>query len=140
VKRTRKKADRKRRSIVMIDDEKTYVESMAKLIGDNLDCPVHAFTKPEEALGELKTISAGVIVTDYFMPEIDGLEFIRRASKIAPEAAFIMISGHDLDPIDEGLATLKNLRNRMQKPFGWRPLAAAILQAWPGNDAPAARP
>jgi len=140
LKSTRKKTAQKCRSIVIIDDEKSYVESMAKLIAENLDCPVYPFTKPEDALEELEDIAAGVVVTDYFMPEMDGLEFIRKASKIAPKAAFIMISGHDLDPIDEELTRLKKLKNRMQKPFGWRPLAAAILQAWPGDDAPSVRP
>jgi hypothetical protein len=71
---------------------------------------------------------------------MDGLEFISEASRIAPGAAFIMISGHDLDPIEEELARLKNLKALMQKPVGWRPLAAAILKAWPGGDAPAVRP
>jgi FixJ family two-component response regulator len=139
MKRARKKTTN-HRSVVIIDDEKSYVESMARLIGDNLDCPVYPFTKPEDALDRLGGISAGVVVTDYFMPEMDGVEFIRKASKLAPKAAFIMISGHDLDPIDEDLGRLKRLKRRLQKPFGWRPLAAAILQAWPGNDAPAVRP
>jgi DNA-binding NtrC family response regulator len=129
-----------RRSVVIIDDEKPYVESMARLIADHLDCPVHPFTRPEDALAELVRISAGVVVTDYFMPHMDGLEFISEASRIAPGAAFIMISGHDLDPIEEELARLKNLKALMQKPVGWRPLAAAILKAWPGGDAPAVRP
>ena len=86
------------RSVVIVDDEKSYVELMAQMIADNLDCQVHPFTRPEDALGGLAMISAGVIVTDYFMPQMDGVEFIRRASKIAPKAAFIMISGHNLDP------------------------------------------
>lgn len=138
--RPREKAAKKPRSVVIIDDEKIYVESMAKLIGDNLDCPVYAFTKAEDALRELRRLGAGVVVTDFLMPGMDGLEFVRKASKRAPQAAFIMISGHDLDPIGEDLATLQKLRNRMQKPFGWRPLAAAILQAWPDDDPPAVRP
>jgi DNA-binding NtrC family response regulator len=140
VKLARKNTAGTNRSVVIIDDEKTYVESMAKLIADNLDCPVHSFTKPGDALGELVRISAAVIVTDYLMPEMDGLEFILTASKIAPEAAFIIISGHDLDPIEENLRQLKMLKARLQKPVGWRPLAAAILEAWPGDDAPSARP
>jgi DNA-binding NtrC family response regulator len=140
VRRAPKKPPQKRRSIVIIDDERTYVESMAKLIANNLDCRVHPFTKPEDALAGLDGLWPGVVVTDYFMPEMDGLEFIRKASQIVPEAAFIMISGHDLDPIEEGLSSLKKLKARMQKPFGWQLLAAAILQAWPGDDAPAVRP
>ena len=125
--------------MVIIDDEKSYVQSMARLIADNLDCPVYPFTRPADALGKLGKISAAVVVTDYFMPEMDGLEFIRKASRKAPGASFIMISGHDLDPIGGELTRLGKLKTRMQKPFGWRPLAAAILQAWPGEDTPSVR-
>lgn len=125
-----------RRSIVIVDDEQSYVELMAQMIADNLDCTVHAFTRPLEALGGLTRISAGVIVTDYSMPQMDGVEFIKRASRIAPKAAFIMISGHNLDPIARDLARLKRLRMRLQKPFGWKPLTEAVLKVWPGEDAP----
>lgn len=128
------------RSVVIVDDEKSYVELMAQMIADNLDCQVHPFTRPEEALAGLEQLSAGVIVTDYFMPQMDGVEFIRRASRIAPQAAFIMISGHDLDPIEHELVRLKRLKMRLQKPFGWRPLTAAVLKVWPGKDAPSLRP
>ena len=134
-----KQSQEPRRSIVIVDDEQSYVELMAQMIADNLDCPVHAYTRPLEALGGLSRISAGVVVTDYSMPQMDGVEFIKRASKIAPKAAFIMISGHDLDPIKDDLARLRRLKMRLQKPFGWKPLTEAVLKVWPGADAPAQR-
>jgi DNA-binding NtrC family response regulator len=127
------------RSVVIVDDEKSYVELISQMIADNLDCPVHAFTRPGEALASLDRVAAGVIVTDYFMPEMDGVEFIKRASKVAPKAVFIMISGHNLEPIERELARLKKLKMRLQKPFGWRPLAEAVLQVWPGADVPGFR-
>lgn len=123
--------------MVIVDDEQSYVELMAAMISDNLECPVHPFTRPLDALGGLASIPAGVVVTDYFMPEMDGIEFIRRASKVAPQAAFIMISGHNLEPLNHELSRLRRLKMRLQKPFGWRPLAEAVLQVWPGPDVPA---
>lgn len=125
-----------RRSIVIVDDEKSYAELMAQMIADNLDCAVHAFTRPMEALSGLARVRAGVVVTDYSMPQMNGIEFIQRATRIAPQAEFIMISGDDLDPLAAELARLKRLRVRLRKPFGWRPLAEAILEVWPGDDAP----
>lgn len=135
----RKKKAEASRCIVIVDDEKPYVELMAQMIAENLDCSVHAHTSPLEALGGLKKIEAGVVVTDYSMPQMDGVEFIKKASRLAPKAAFIMISGHDLDPIEHDLARLKRLKMRLQKPFGWRPMIEAVLKVWPGKDAPALR-
>jgi FixJ family two-component response regulator len=139
VKRASKKSAVKGRSIVIIDDEKPFVESMAQLVGTSLDCPVHAFTKPEDALAVLKEVDPGVIVTDYFMPEIDGFEFINKASSVAPRAVFIMITGHDLNPINDELFRLQSVKSWLQKPIERSTLVAAILQAWPGKDAPASR-
>ena len=129
-----------RRCIVIVDDEVSYVELMAQMLADTLDCQVHPFTRPLEALGGLAKLSAGVVITDYSMPQMDGVEFVRRASKVVPKAAFIMISGHDLEPIQDDIARLKRLKMRMQKPFGCKRLAEAVLKVWPGKDAPALRP
>ena len=139
MKPNRKTIPEARRSVVIVDDEKSYVELMGQMLADNLDCTVHAFTRPKEALDSLDRMSAVVVVTDYSMPEMDGVEFIKRATKIAPDAVFIMISGHDLDSIKHELRRLRNLKMRLQKPFGWRRLAAAILKVWPGKDTPGFR-
>jgi DNA-binding NtrC family response regulator len=139
VKPAGKRSHEPRRCIVIVDDEQSYVELMAQMIADNLDCAVYAFTRPLEALGALSKIPAGVVVTDYSMPQMDGVEFIRRASKIAPNAAFIIISGHDLNPIKDDLARLKRLKMRLHKPFGWQPLTEAVLRVWPGDDVPSQR-
>ena len=136
----RKKTRDTRRSVVIVDDEEAYVEMMAQMMATHLDCSVHAFTRPREALGSLSRVSVGVVVTDYSMPEMDGVEFIRKASRIAPEAAFIMISGNDLDPIGHELARLKRLKMRLNKPCGWRRVVAAVLKVWPGDDTPGFRP
>ena len=139
VKPARKKTAATNRSVVIVDDQKPFVDLMAKMIGDNLDCPVHPFTRPTDALRSLPKISPGVIVTDYYMPQMNGIEFIREASGLAPEAVFIIVSGHDLDMFDDELSRLKRLRMRIQKPFGWRPLADAVLKVWPGDDLPSFR-
>jgi DNA-binding NtrC family response regulator len=139
VKQARKKIPTPRRSIVIVDDERSYVELMAQMMGDHLDCKIHAFTNPIDALGSLPAISAGVVVTDYSMPQMDGIEFIRQASRVTPKTVFIMISGHDLETMKDDLDSLKRLKLRLQKPFGWRPLTEAILSVWPGDDIPALR-
>ena len=50
-----------KRSIVIVDDEKIYAELMAKTMGENLDCPVHAFTRPLDALAAVGTLVVGVV-------------------------------------------------------------------------------
>lgn len=124
------------KSIVLVDDEKSYTDLLTKMLEENLTCPVHSFTRPLEALKALPHTAPGVIVTDYHMPQIDGLEFIRQASVLVPDAAFVLISGHDLSSYREQMARLVALKAHLPKPFGWRKLADEILRVWPPHLAP----
>lgn len=124
------------KSIVLVDDEKSYTELMSLLLADNLDCHVHGFTRPLDALRLLPVIEPAVIVTDYHMPQLNGIEFIRQAAPIAPQAAFIMITGHNLASEEDQLARLPALKGFLAKPFGWRALADEILRVWPTGTAP----
>ena len=121
------------KSIVLLDDEKSYTELMCQLLSDGLDCPVHGFNRPLAALEALPAIKPGMVITDYFMPQIDGLEFIRRASPVVPGASFLIITGHNLTAHQEELGRLTALRSVMGKPFGWRKLADEILRHWPAG-------
>jgi CheY-like chemotaxis protein len=106
------------------------------MLEEYLDRKVVAFTRPFDALSALPTLQPAVVVTDYFMPQINGIEFMRLASAVVPDSVFVLISGHNLDPVEEQLQRLKNLKGRLAKPFGWRKLAEEILRVWPA-DVPA---
>lgn len=119
------------KSIVLVDDEKSYTDLMTQMLSDNLDCPVHAFTNPLDALRALPAIEPGVVVTDYYMPQLNGIEFIRQATPLAPQAAFVMITGHNLSSEHHRLGNLPSLKGFLPKPFGWRILADEIIRVWP---------
>jgi DNA-binding NtrC family response regulator len=117
--------------IVLVDDERSYTELMTQMLADNLDCPVHGFTRPLEALKALPQLDPGVIVTDYHMPQLDGIDFIRQASALVPGAVFVMITGHNLSADQDRLDRLTALKGFLAKPFGWRKLADEIIRVWP---------
>jgi DNA-binding NtrC family response regulator len=119
------------KAIVLVDDEKSYNDLMTQLLSQNLQCPVHGFVRPLDALKAIPTIDVAVIVTDYFMPEINGVEFIRQAAPLAPKASFVMITGNNLSEHADRLAKLPNLKGVLAKPFGWRTLADEIMRVWP---------
>ena len=104
---------------------------MTQLLAENLDCPVHGFTRAADALREIPRLDPSVIVTDYFMPQIDGLEFIRQATALAPGARFVLITGHNLAAEQEAMERLTALKGFLGKPFGWRKLADEIIRVWP---------
>ena len=121
------------RAIVIVDDEKSYTDLLTQMLADNLTCPVLAFSRPLEALKSLPAICPGVIVTDYYMPQINGLEFIRQAAPLVPDSAFVMITGHNLSAEEDTMAGIPALKGFLAKPFGWRKLADEIMRVWPAH-------
>jgi DNA-binding NtrC family response regulator len=119
------------KSIVLVDDEKSYNDLIKQMLVEHLDCRVHGFTRPQEALDLLSTLDPGVVVTDYFMPEMNGIEFIHRAAALVPQATFVMISGNNLSGEQHRMEKIGALKAFLAKPFGWRKLADEIIRVWP---------
>jgi CheY-like chemotaxis protein len=122
------------KAIILVDDEKSYTDLIRQMLVENLDCPVHGFTKPLEALNALPSLNPGVVVTDYYMPEMNGIEFIQRAAPLVPTATFVMISGNNLSGEQHRMDKLASLKGFLAKPFGWRKLADEIIRVWPSDS------
>lgn len=123
------------KAIVLVDDERSYTDLMSQMLADNLDCTVHAFTRPTDALKVLPQLSPGVVVTDYYMPQLDGLEFIKQAAPLVPHTSFVLITGHNLSAESEKMERITALKGFLAKPFGWRKLADEIIRVWPDHIA-----
>jgi CheY-like chemotaxis protein len=128
------------KSVVLVDDDKEYADLMIEVLATNLDCPVRAFTRPLEALQALPKLNPSVIVTDYNMPQLNGVEFIRKAASLVPAAAFVLMTAHDLSEMQDELDRLHALKGFLAKPCGSRRLAAEIIRVWPlEGQAPSVR-
>jgi len=128
------------KSVVLVDDDQAYADLMVEILAQNLDCPVVSFTRPLDALAALPLVAPSVIVTDYNMPQLNGLEFIRKAALLVPHAAFVIMTAHDLSESRDEMDRLGALKGFLEKPFGSRKLAAEILRVWPAGAAPAPAP
>ncbi|MGH7944953.1 MAG: response regulator [Opitutaceae bacterium] len=124
------------KSIVLVDDEKSYNDLIRQMLIENLDTPVHGFIRPLEALDALVALDPAVVVTDYFMPEMNGIEFIQRAAPLVPNAVFLMISGNNLTGEHHRMEKLTPLKSFLAKPFGWKKLADEIIRVWPPDLPP----
>lgn len=123
------------KTIVLVDDEKSYVDLLATMLVEHLETPVLTFTRPLAALEELPKLNPGIIVTDYYMPQLNGFEFIAQAAPLAPDVPFLLITGHAMTLPPEEIARIQPLKGVIAKPFGWRVLATEILRHWPEADA-----
>ena len=85
------------KSILLVDDE----EGIRKVLGIALsDMGYHVRTAENgvEALRIFKDERPPIVLTDIKMPEMDGIELLRRLKKVNPDTEVIMITGHgDMD-------------------------------------------
>ena len=104
--------------ILILDDN----AALAQILGVSLRSEGHfvlVFTSPQEALTRIH--ETDVLVTDYHMPEMTGLEVARRAYEQGWRASLFIMSGHSsaiTEPIEHPL-----LRSILDKPFSPRDLA-----------------
>ena len=83
-------------TIYLLDDEEALVElhcEVAELAGFN----AQGFTRASQFFEQVAEFETGsVMVLDLHMPEMDGIEVMRRLAKMPNPPALILISGHDV--------------------------------------------
>jgi DNA-binding NtrC family response regulator len=80
--------------IVLVDDEDMVVTSIRSFLSLETDYEVKGFTNPAEALAYIKSHRVDVVVSDYLMPEIDGISFLSQVKGVQPEATRILLTGY----------------------------------------------
>lgn len=121
---------------MLVDDERSYLDLLSQMLGENLDSPIYSYTRPLDALAEVNTVKPAVIVTDFDMPQINGVDFIRQARSLAPDTVFVLITGRNLGMNDLDVSDIPTLKAFIPKPFRWKHLADEVIRVWPGEDHP----
>lgn len=122
--------------VVLVDDEISYIDLLEQLLSEHLACPVHGFTKPADALRAMPGLNVGLIVTDYQMPDMNGLEFIKAVREINPGIPAVMITAYHLKFTERELAAVPALKVIVRKPFKWAALANEVVKYWPDPQPP----
>ena len=80
--------------IVYVDDEKILTSTFSTLMKIEGFKDVAVFNNPIEALDYLKDNTPELIISDFLMPEMNGLEFLREAKKLYPEVSMIILTAY----------------------------------------------
>ena len=120
-------------TIVVLDDEPSIVQ-MCVAVLQSQGHAVKGFTKATDALTHLEGEAADLLVVDYKMPELTGIDFIKRAWALRPDMRVVMITAHGTREViaranDTGV-------NVVLKPFTPGELTKGIAQALGGTEMP----
>jgi CheY-like chemotaxis protein len=79
-------------TIFVVDDEPMLLDLAAAIL-QPLGYNVRTFRDPQAALKELSTAKPAVLVTDYAMGEMTGMELIRECKRVNPHQKIMLLSG-----------------------------------------------
>jgi DNA-binding NtrC family response regulator len=84
--------------IMLIDDEPHVLSSLQRMLRQHPPAPgqtfaVEAYTSPLAAIEAAQERIIDVVVSDFRMPELDGVETLRRIKDLQPQTGRILLSG-----------------------------------------------
>jgi len=113
--------------ILVIDDEVSILE-VVKLGLEEAGFKVDVFSDPIEALNAFSESNYDAVLTDINMPEMSGLEVLRRCKKINPESVVILITAYS--SIDSAIEAIRGgALDYIRKPFRMEELILRLNEA-----------
>jgi len=86
--------DPTRKKILVVDDDELVVSSLKRLLALERSYEVLTFTSCAEALAAIRLAPIHVGISDFLMPEMDGVTFLKRVRSLYPEAPLMILTGY----------------------------------------------
>lgn len=115
--------------ILFVEDDDDQLHTIPRVL-ESLGYTVRAFKNPLLALAAVREHPASfdLVITDFDMPEANGLELARKMGDIAPNMPIILVSGREVAA--EGAAVAGNIKAMVHKPYNRNILADAIRRVF----------
>jgi len=124
-------------AVHVIDDDEAVRQSLAFLLRAN-EIEVQTYESGTAFLGVAPQLKSGCVVTDVRMPEISGIELLRRLKELKIFLPVIVITGHGDVPL--AVEAMKfGAADFLEKPFDDEVLLAAVRSALNRQDSDSKR-
>ena len=110
--------------ILIIDDD-PYVRNTFELLFDEIGWPLQTAESAEKGLEAIKKQQFDIIVSDFGLPGMDGLEFFQHAVVTCPASIHILMSADGGDEVISRAYEI-GLDDFLQKPYTLETLLATI--------------
>lgn len=113
--------------ILLIDDDRNVLSALRRELQG--DYALEAFDSPREALQRCRDARFDLVIADYRMPEMDGVEFLKHFGELQPDAVRLMLSGQaDFDGL-VGTVNEAHIYRFIDKPWDKTGLAVTLAEA-----------
>lgn len=80
--------------VLIVDDERMVTSSLKTMLELETDYQIFCCNNPREALDEILNTQPDVIISDFIMPEMDGISFLKAVKAVLPETTLILLTGY----------------------------------------------
>ena len=81
-------------TVLLLDDEVMVATTLQSLLQLETSYRVLSFTDPAQALAALRNEPVDVVVSDFMMPGMDGITFLRHSRDLRPMATRVLLTGY----------------------------------------------
>ena len=114
----------KKMRILLIDDDEWIRDSLS-LYFEGEGCHLFALETAEEGIEALKGQNYDIIMVDYRLPGMDGLEFLKRIQKTQSHAMKVLITAYRSDEVVSEAMKI-GIDGFIEKPFTTRNIEEAL--------------
>lgn len=109
---------------LLIDDDE-WIRGSMSLLFEGEGCPLLAVETAEDGIEKLKTQNYDIIIVDYRLPGMDGLDFLGRIRDSHPHALTFLITAYGSKSVFSKASEL-GVKGFIDKPFTMETLEEAL--------------
>lgn len=118
--------------IFIVDDDE-WIRDSLRIFFETEGCRVLAAETAEEGLSTIKNQSFDIIIVDYRLPGLDGIEFLKRIHNAQADAIRILITAYRTENVVAEAKKLK-IQAFIEKPFTSDAMMASLAYAIKRRD------
>ena len=113
--------------ILLVDDEQNVLNALKRELEEVYE--IEAFSNPADALRRCSEINFDLVVSDYQMPEMNGIDFLMQFGKLQPDASRLILSGQADSGVLANAINETHIYRFIDKPWDRAELASTLAQA-----------
>jgi adenylate cyclase len=120
--------------VLLVDDDQLDLSTLRMLLEISGGFRVLEFADPLQAILELERTLVDIVISDYMMPGINGIDLLKKARALQPQAMRILLTGH-ADKLNATRAfTEAGVYQYMEKPWDNECLLLVLRNALQEKD------
>jgi DNA-binding response OmpR family regulator len=119
------------RNVLIVDDEPRVASLLAtalRRLGEEYSCEMAQSSESALSLIRQAAIPYDLVITDYKMPGMSGVDLVRAVRKVSPDTQVIMMTGHGTEQLRETVSGL-DIGGYIDKPFTMSQIRAIVEHA-----------